>query len=99
MRRLGGVFSQQTCVHEEYVRQSIAVIVEDGDAVAGGFNDVSLGSFRSRNVHAGEAGLGGDVSEIHDRRLHPRRERARRNRFASSSHALSWREFAATPEQ
>jgi transcriptional regulator with XRE-family HTH domain len=37
--------------------------------------------------------------EIHDRRLHSRRQRARGNCFASSGYALRCREFAATPEQ
>ncbi len=50
-------------VDEEDVGQAVAVVVEDGDAGAGGFDDVVLGVGASVDVANGEACFGGYVDE------------------------------------
>ena len=50
-------------VDEEDVRPAIAVIVDDGDAAAGGFDDVALGLSTAVHVAHGYAGLRGDVDK------------------------------------
>ena len=55
--------SEFASVDEEDVGPAVAVVVEDGDAGAGGFDDVALGVDAAVDVADGDAGFGGDVDE------------------------------------
>jgi hypothetical protein len=50
-------------VDEEDVGPAVVVVVEDGDAGAGGFYDVALAGGGAVDVDDGDAGFGGDVDE------------------------------------
>ena len=61
-------------VDQENIRQSIVVVVEDGDSISGGLNDVLLVLRCAGDIYAGHAGLRGNVFISHDGRLHPGRQ-------------------------
>ncbi len=58
-----GLGVQLGAVDEEDVGPAVAVVVEDGDAGAGGLDDVALVVLAAVDVADGDAGLGGDVDE------------------------------------
>ena len=61
-------------VDQENIRQSIVVVVEDGDPISGGLNDVLLVLRCAGDIYAGQAGLRGNVFILHGRRLHSGRQ-------------------------
>ena len=63
-RELG--FVQLRSIHQENVGPAIVVVVEDGDAGAGGLDDVFLGLDTAKDFLHGEAGLFADIGEIRD---------------------------------
>src|SRR5580700_3027843 len=54
-------------VHDEDVGPAVVVVVEDGDASSGGFNDVFFGVHATENHRIGEACIFGDVREMCER--------------------------------
>jgi len=66
----GGFGSGKTfeggAVDDEDVRPAVIVVIEDGDAGPGGFNDVFLGVDAAKDDDVREAGLFRDVGEISD---------------------------------
>src|SRR5437868_1449334 len=50
-------------IHEEYVRPSIIVVVEEGHATAGGFDDVPLIARAAEDSPGIQAGIASDVFE------------------------------------
>ena len=69
---VGGSFAgrkafERGAVDEKNVRPAVVVVVEDGHAGAGGFDDVFLGVHAAKGVRGRESGFGGDVYEVRDR--------------------------------
>src|SRR5580692_4430764 len=62
--RGGGI--EAGAVNDEDVRPAVVVVVEDGDAGSGGFDDVFLGVHAAENDRIGKAGFFGDVGEMGD---------------------------------
>ena len=54
-------------VDDENVGPAVVVVVEDGDAGAGGFDDVFFGGDAAKGVGHCEAGFFGDVGEVGER--------------------------------
>ena len=48
----------------KYVGPAVVVVVEDGDARAGGFDDVFFGVHAAENHRVGETGFFGDIGEM-----------------------------------
>jgi hypothetical protein len=59
---------QPRAVYQENVGPAVVVVIENGDAVSRGFNDVFLGIDPAKNIGGRESCLGGDVDEIDDLR-------------------------------
>ena len=63
----GGKAFELRAVDDKDVGPSVIVVVEDGDAGAGGLDDVFLCIHAAEDVLRGEAGFFGDVGEGHNR--------------------------------
>src|SRR4051812_12531807 len=57
---------KRSAVHDENIWPAVIVIVENGNAGAGGLDDVLLGANATEDVHHGEPGFFGNVFEICD---------------------------------
>src|SRR5437773_9451654 len=60
----GTVAVERRRVRDEDIHQAVVVEVEDGDAVAGGLEDVLLVLVTTGHVHGRKAGVLSDVAEI-----------------------------------
>ena len=83
--RRSGLRTERGAVHDEDVGPTIVVVVEDGDAAAGGLDDVLLGVLVTGNDFELQAGFFGEVLEISYGRLRGRRLRER-GEEADSTH-------------
>ena len=68
---IGGSFARgktfQSCaVHDKNVGPAVVIVVENGGAGAGGFNDVLLRVLAAEHDGRGQAGFLGDVGEVGD---------------------------------
>jgi hypothetical protein len=76
-------------IHQKNIRQAIIVVVKDGDAGAGGFNDVLLTALSTRNIDPNQAGLERDVFVANFRWLHSGRQGPRRRCGSAGGDSLS----------
>src|SRR5579859_1272540 len=53
-------------VHDEDVWPAVVVVIEDGDASSGRFNDVFFGVHAAKDFRGGETGFFGDIGEMSD---------------------------------
>src|ERR1700690_1148911 len=60
----GGKAFESGSIHEEDVGPAVVVIIKDGDARAGGLDDVFLGLQTPEHVGHGQAGLFGHVGKV-----------------------------------
>jgi len=66
-RSFSGRRIESGAIDDENIRPAVVVVIEDGDARSGGFNDVFLGVRAAENDLVGESGFGGDVGEMSER--------------------------------
>ena len=53
-------------VHQKNIRPAVVVIIKNGHAGAGGFDDVFFGVDAAEDIAGGETGFGGDIHELRD---------------------------------